>query len=65
MDAARRSRPDGSFWQFVTGSDAEIELDESMWVDGEGRPHPTQQMVIQGMASRGGGSYAWLLKRMG
>jgi len=56
--------PDGSFWQFVTGPDSEIELDESMWVDGEGRPHPTQQLVIQGMASRGGGSYAWLLKRM-
>jgi len=49
----------------VTGSEAEIELDESMWVDGEGRPYPTQQLVIQGMASRGGGSYAWLLKRMG
>ncbi len=57
--------PDGSFWQFITGSDAGIELDESIWVDGEGRPHPVQQMVIQGMASRAGGSYAWLLKRMG
>ena len=57
--------PDGSFWQFVTGSEAGIELDESIWVDGEGRPHPTQQLVIQGMASRAGGSYAWLLKRMG
>ena len=56
--------PDGSLWQFVTGA-PEMDIEESMWVDGNGRPHPVQQLVIQGLASRGGGSFAWLLKRMG
>ncbi len=56
--------PDGSYWQFVTGAQ-KLELDESLWVDGNGRPHPVQQLVIQGLASRGGGSFSWLLKKMG
>lgn len=56
--------PDGSYWQFVS-ADAKIEIDESIWVDGAGHPHPIQQLVIQGLASRGGGHYSWLLKKMG
>ncbi|MCB2058834.1 MAG: heparinase II/III family protein, partial [Novosphingobium sp.] len=55
---------DGSLWQFATGAES-LEIDESLWVDGNGRPHPVQQLVIQGMASRGGGNFAWLLKKMG
>jgi uncharacterized heparinase superfamily protein len=57
--------PDGSYWQFISTSDETIEVDESLWVDGNGRPHPVQQLVIQGMALRSGGSYGWLLKKMG
>jgi uncharacterized heparinase superfamily protein len=56
--------PDGSYWHFVAGADGVIELDESLWVDGDGRPHPVHQLVMQGMVSRGGGSFAWLLKKM-
>ena len=56
--------PDGSLWQFVTG-EPDLQIEESMWVDGNGRPHPVQQLVIQGLASRGGGNFSWLLKRMG
>ncbi len=56
--------PDGSYWQFVTGAE-KLELDESLWVDGNGHPHPVQQLVIQGLASRGGGTFSWLLKKMG
>ncbi len=56
--------PDGSYWQFVA-SDHDVELDESIWVDGGGRPHPVQQLVMQGLASRGGSSFSWLLKKMG
>ncbi len=56
--------PDGALWQFVTGADA-LEIEESMWIDGNGRPHPVEQLVIQGLASRGGGNFAWLLKKMG
>ena len=55
---------DGSLWQFVSG-EPDLQIEESLWVDGNGRPHPVQQLVIQGMASRGGGNFAWLLKRMG
>lgn len=56
--------PDGALWQFVTGADA-VEIEESLWVDGNGRPHPVQQLVIQGLASRGGGNFSWLFKKMG
>jgi uncharacterized heparinase superfamily protein len=56
--------PDGSYWHFVGGGEGTVELDESLWVDGDGRPHPVQQLVMQGMVSRGGGSFAWLLKKM-
>lgn len=61
---AALSLPDGSHWQFVAGGGATLEVDESLWVDGDGRPHPVQQLVMQGMASRGGGSFSWLLKRI-
>lgn len=60
--------PDGSYWQMRLGGDtgdAELAIEESLWVDGEGRPHGTSQLVIEGLASRGGGRFPWLLKRMG
>lgn len=56
--------PDGSFWQFRTGA-GEVTLEDSLWVDGQGRPQATQQLVIQGLVSRGGGNFGWLLKKMG
>lgn len=56
--------PDGSLWQFLTGAEC-LAIEESLWVDGNGKPHPVQQLVIEGFASRGGGNFAWLLKRMG
>lgn len=60
--------PDGSYWQMRLGGDigdAELTIEESLWVDGEGRPHGTSQLVIEGLASRSGGRFPWLLKRMG
>lgn len=60
--------PDGSYWQMRLGGDigdAELAIEESLWVDGDGRPHGTSQLVIEGLASRGGGRFPWLLKRMG
>jgi uncharacterized heparinase superfamily protein len=56
--------PDGSYWQFLSIS-GEAMVDESLWVDGDGRPHAVQQLVIEGMESRGGGSFSWLLKKLG
>lgn len=61
---ASLSLPDGSLWQFVSSGE-EIALEESMWVDGNGRPHPVQQLAIQGLALRSGGTFGWLLKKMG
>jgi uncharacterized heparinase superfamily protein len=56
--------PDGSYWHFIAGTGGALELDESIWVDGDGRPHPVHQLVMQGLVSRGGGSFSWLLKKM-
>ncbi len=55
---------DGSYWQFVAG-DGEVTIEESLWADGNGKPCPIQQLVIQGLVSRGGGNFSWLLKKMG
>ncbi|MEP5937762.1 MAG: heparinase II/III family protein [Erythrobacter sp.] len=60
--------PNGSLWQFRIAGDetgARVSLEESLWVDGTGRPRPTQQLVIEGMTQRGGGQFSWLLKKMG
>lgn len=60
--------PDGSYWQFRMAGDANaaaLAVEESLWVDGQGRPHPIQQLVIEGMAPRSGGSFSWLFKKMG
>ena len=56
--------PDGSYWQFRVGA-GEVMIEESIWADGQGRPVPIQQLVIQGLVSRGGGNFGWLLKKMG
>ena len=62
------SLPDGTFWMFRssgTDMDGELAIEESLWADGDGRPHPVQQLVIQGMAPRSGGTVSWLFKKMG
>jgi uncharacterized heparinase superfamily protein len=59
------SLPDGSYWQFRCAAEgSEVTVEDSLWVDGQGRPQATQQLVVQGMASRGGGTFGWLLKKM-
>lgn len=55
--------PDGSYWQFRS-TGAEVEIEDSLWVDGGGRPLATQQLVLQGLVSRGGGNFGWLFKKM-
>jgi uncharacterized heparinase superfamily protein len=64
--------PDGGLWQFRLGSSdaassGEVKLakEDSLWVDGQGRPHATEQLVIEGMTSRGGGQFSWLLRKSG
>ena len=60
--------PDGTYWQFRLANCSageELEIEESMWVDGQGRPQPIQQLAMQGLTSRSGGNFSWLLKKMG
>ena len=58
--------PDGRLWQFRVAGDAggELSIEESLWVDGQGRPQPIEQLVLSGLTSRSGGSFSWLFKRM-
>jgi uncharacterized heparinase superfamily protein len=62
---------DGRLWQFRLRGDAAgagevaLAVDDSLWVCGEGRPHATHQLVIEGLTSRGGGQFSWLFKKMG
>jgi len=56
--------PDGSYWQFRAGG-GDLVVEDSLWADAQGRPVATRQIVIQGLVSRGGGNFAWLLKKMG
>ena len=55
--------PDGSWWQFRSGG-GEVAIEDSLWADADGNPVAVQQLVLQGMVSRGGESFAWLLKKV-
>ncbi len=63
--------PDGRLWQFRLRGDragaGEITLsaEDSLWVDGDGRPQATCQLVIEGLALRSGGQFSWLLRKTG
>lgn len=63
--------PDGRLWQFRLGGDRAgadaitLSAEDSLWVDGEGRPHATEQLVIEGLALRSGGQFSWLLRKTG
>ncbi|VVS96042.1 Heparinase [Sphingomonas sp. EC-HK361] len=52
----------GGLWQFRCRGGA-LALEDSVWIDGEGRPVATQQLVITGQAAAGGAAISWALKR--
>ncbi len=58
---------DGSHWQFRVAGEytGTLSIEDSLFVDAQGRPQPVQQLVLQGMTPRSGGSFAWLFKKMG
>ncbi|MCE7795647.1 heparinase II/III family protein [Sphingobium sufflavum] len=62
--AVLRLMGDSSLWQFRV-SEGTLEIEESCWVDGAGRPHSSQQLVVTGTATSGGASVGWLFKRSG
>ncbi len=54
--------PGGALWQFRTRGES-LGIEESLWIDGDGRPVATQQLVVSGAAEAGGATVSWLLKR--
>ena len=60
--AALLRLPSGKLWQFRCRGGA-LAIEESLWIDPDGRPVSTQQIVISGEASAGGETIGWALKR--
>jgi uncharacterized heparinase superfamily protein len=55
---------DGSNWAFAAAGGA-LSIDDSLWVDEEGRPHPTRQLVIAADTGKGGLTIGWQLRHLG
>jgi uncharacterized heparinase superfamily protein len=55
---------DGSSWVFAAAHGV-LTLDDSLWVDQNGRPHSTHQLVIAGQAGKGGLNIGWQLRHLG
>ncbi|KFG88449.1 Heparinase [Sphingobium herbicidovorans NBRC 16415] len=54
----------GAIWQFRANM-GKLTIEESLWVDSEGRPHESRQLVITAEALPGGSTVGWLFKRVG
>lgn len=54
--------PGGALWQFRCRGGA-LGIEDSVWIDGEGRPQAVQQLVVTGEAAAGGASVSWAFKR--
>jgi len=54
----------GAIWQFRANA-GKLAIEESLWVDSQGRPHESRQLVITAEALPGGSTIGWLFKRMG
>jgi uncharacterized heparinase superfamily protein len=54
----------GPLWQF-RASEGTLAIEESLWVDGDGRPHPVEQIVVNSSSPAGGASVGWIFKHIG
>ena len=54
----------GALWQFRCRGGT-LSIDESLWIDGDARPHATLQLVVRGEAPPGGASIGWVMRRAG
>ena len=54
----------GAVWQFRCRG-GQLGVEDSLWIDGEARPHPTLQLVIMGETPSEGMTISWELKRAG
>jgi uncharacterized heparinase superfamily protein len=57
---AQLVHPDGSTWEF-RAPEGQLSIDDSVWVDGAGRPVATRQLVLSDSIGRTGGRYPWSL----
>lgn len=55
---------DGSNWSFAVTAGT-IAVEDSIWVDEQGRPNPTRQLVVEMQVPKGGLSVGWHLKFIG
>jgi len=60
--AALLRLPHGGVWQFRCRG-GKLAIEDSLWIDAEGRPHATLQLVVTGEAPAGGTNIGWVLKR--
>ena len=60
--AALLRLPGGGIWQFRCRGGA-LTIEDSLWINGEGQPVGTHQLVVSGEAPAGGSQLGWLLKR--
>jgi uncharacterized heparinase superfamily protein len=52
----------GSAWQFRCRG-GQLSVEDSLWIDGQARPHPTLQLVIAGETPPDGMTISWEMKR--
>ncbi len=62
--AALLRLPGGGLWQYRCRGGS-LAVEESVWIDADGRPHATMQLVVTGESPAGGASVSWALKRAG
>jgi uncharacterized heparinase superfamily protein len=54
----------GSVWQFRCRG-GQLGIEDSLWIDGDSKPHASLQLVIAGETPSDGMSIGWTLKRAG
>jgi uncharacterized heparinase superfamily protein len=54
--------PGGAVWQFRCRGGA-LTVEDSVWIDGQGRPMPTAQLVVTGETPAGGANVSWVFHR--
>jgi uncharacterized heparinase superfamily protein len=60
--AALLRLPGGAMWHFRCRGGT-LGMEDSVWIDGNGQPRATQQLVVSGETPAGGASISWALKR--
>ncbi|MGY4395076.1 putative heparinase superfamily protein [Sphingomonas sp. UYAg733] len=60
--AALLRMPGGALWQYRCRGGT-LAIEDSLWIDAEGRPQSTSQLVITGDSPAGGSSVNWAFKR--